>query len=81
LGERTGYGKKLNIIHTPNNIDDTVLAAIIYQQGELSWNETKETVAHLPKIIKRQLWNQVFTNLKPWHKVPRALSLSILVLK
>jgi len=66
---------KLNIIHTPNNIDDTVLAAIIYQQGELSWNETKETVAHLPKIIKRQLWNQVFTNLKPWHKVPRAFEL------
>jgi len=29
-------------------------------------------VAHLPRIIKQQLWNQVFKNLKPWNKVPRA---------
>ncbi len=63
---------KLKVLSTPSNTDDSVLSAIIYQQGELSWTETKETVARLPRLIKQQLWTQVFTNLKSWHKVPRA---------
>ena len=63
---------KVRVINLPTNADDTILASIIYQQGEFNWNETKETVAHLPRIIKQQLWNQVFKDLKPWHKVPRA---------
>ena len=63
---------KVKIISNPANADDTILTAIIYQQGELDWRETQETVAHLPRIIKQQLWNQAFKNLKPWHKVPRA---------
>ena len=63
---------KVKVLNIPANADDTILASIIYQQGELNWNETKETVAHLPRIIKQQLWNQVFKNLKPWNKVPRA---------
>lgn len=61
---------KVKVLNIPANADDTILASIIYQQGELDWNETKETVAHLPRIIKQQLWNQVFKNLKPWNKVP-----------
>lgn len=66
---------KLKVISVPDNADDKVLAAIIYQQGELDWNETLETVSHLPRVIKQQLWNQVFRNLKPWHKVPRAFEI------
>ncbi len=63
---------KLRIISSPQNIDDSILAAIIYQQGELNWNDTKDTVARLPRLVKQQLWKQVFSQLKAWHKVPRA---------
>ncbi len=63
---------KLKSVCSPSNPDDSILTAIIYQQGELNWNETKETVSHLPRFVKQQLWQQVFNNLKPWHKLPRA---------
>jgi len=70
--EELDLENKLKVLSSPANTDDNVLAAIIYQQGELSWTETKETVAHLPRLIKQQLRTQVCTNLKSWHKVPRA---------
>lgn len=67
---------KLRLVHKPHNPDDAVLAAIIYQQGELNYETNLETVSKLPKVIKRQLWNQVFANLKPWHKLPRAFEMA-----
>ncbi len=70
--EELDLENKLKILNSPNNPDDQILTAIIYQQGELDWNETKETVCHLPRLIKQQLWQQVFANLKAWHKLPRA---------
>jgi flavin-dependent thymidylate synthase len=70
--EELDLENKLKLLNAPVNPDDTILAAIIYQQGELSWNETRETVSGLPRMIRQQLWNQVFNNLKAWHKLPRA---------
>ncbi|MDY0151488.1 MAG: FAD-dependent thymidylate synthase [Candidatus Cloacimonas sp.] len=70
--EELDLENKLKIISCPNNADDSILAAIIYQQGELKWSDTRETVYRLPRMVKQQLWNQVFANLKPWHKLPRA---------
>lgn len=70
--EELDLNNKLKLISAPNNPDDSILAAIIYQHGELSWGETRETVSGLPRMIKQQLWNQVFANLKAWHKLPRA---------
>lgn len=67
---------KLRLVHKPTNPDDTILAAIIYQQGELNYETNLDTVSKLPKAIKRQLWNQVFTHLKPWHKLPRAFEMA-----
>jgi flavin-dependent thymidylate synthase len=74
--EALDMDNKLRLIHSPNNIDDSILAAIIYQQGELKWSDTKETVNRLPRLVKQQLWNQVFNQLKPWHKLPRAFEIS-----
>ncbi len=70
--EELDMENKLKVLHSPSNPDDNVLAAIIYQQGELNWDDTRETVSRLPRLVKQQLWNQVFHNLKAWHKVPRA---------
>jgi len=70
--EELDLENKLKVLSSPANPDDSILAAIIYQQGELNWNETRETVSRLPRLIKQQLWNQVFHKLKAWHKLPRA---------
>ena len=70
--EELDLENKLRALSSPTNPDDTILTALIYQQGELNWNETRETVSHLPRILKQQLWQQVFNNLKAWHKLPRA---------
>lgn len=64
--------QKVKIVAKDNEADDAILSALIYQQGELSWKDTRDTVSRLPRIIKTQLWNQVFHKLKPWHKLPRA---------
>ncbi|MDD2228206.1 MAG: FAD-dependent thymidylate synthase [Candidatus Cloacimonetes bacterium] len=70
--EELDLENKLKLLASPSNPDDSALAAIIYQQGELNWADTKETVSRLPRFVKQQLWKQIFQNLKAWHKVPRA---------
>ncbi|PKN72203.1 MAG: thymidylate synthase (FAD) [Candidatus Cloacimonetes bacterium HGW-Cloacimonetes-3] len=70
--EELDMENKLKVLTSPSNPDDSVLTAIIYQQGELNWSDTNETVSRLPRLVKQQLWNQVYHNLKAWHKVPRA---------
>lgn len=63
---------KARLLSSHKNADDKVLSALIYSQGELSWQENLDTVSHLPKIAKEQLWQQVFRGMRAWHKVPRA---------
>lgn len=63
---------KVNLISAPKNADDRVMAALIYSKGELGFQETYETLSHLPKIAKLQLWKQLFSGLNSWHKLPRA---------
>lgn len=73
--EELDLENKLKLLNSPTNVDDSILSAIIYQQGELKWSDTRETVSRLPRLVKQQLWNQIFTELKPWHKVPRAFEI------
>jgi flavin-dependent thymidylate synthase len=63
---------KARLISAPKSADDKVLAAIIYAQGELSWQDNLDTVSRLPKLAKEQLWQQAFRGMRAWHKVPRA---------
>lgn len=63
---------KVKIISTPKNADDRILSNIIYSNGELDYQSTFETVNSLPKMIKQQLWQQFYSGIKSWHKMPRA---------
>lgn len=63
---------KARLVSCPKNADDKVLSALIYSQGELSWQDNLDTVSRLPKMAKEQLWQQVFKGMQAWHKVPRA---------
>ncbi|MCK9556990.1 MAG: FAD-dependent thymidylate synthase [Candidatus Cloacimonetes bacterium] len=63
---------KARLISAPKNADDQILAALIYPESELSWQDNLELVSRLPRLSKEQLWQQVFTGMKSWHKVPRA---------
>jgi flavin-dependent thymidylate synthase len=63
---------KVKLISASNHADDRILTALIYSRGELSYSDTCETVSSLPKLKKTQLWHQLFTGLKSWHKMPRA---------
>ncbi len=63
---------KARLVSYSKNADDKVLSALIYSQGELSWQDNLDTVSRLPRIAKEQLWQQVFKGIQSWHKVPRA---------
>lgn len=63
---------RARLLTSHKNADDKVLAALIYTQGELSWQDNLDTVSHLPRMAKEQLWQQVFRGLQAWHKMPRA---------
>lgn len=67
---------KAKLLSSPKNIDDSVLAALIYQQSELGWQENLETLARLPRLAKEQLWQQAFKGMRSWHKVPRAFEVA-----
>ncbi len=67
---------KLRLISSTKNLEDKILAGIIYSQGELAWDSNLETVSRLPKIAKEQLWQQIFKGMKAWHKCPRAFELA-----
>lgn len=63
---------KARLISAPKNADDQVLNALVYSHSELSWQDNLETLSRIPKLAKEQLWQQVFSGLKSWHKLPRA---------
>ncbi|KAF5034664.1 Thymidylate synthase ThyX [anaerobic digester metagenome] len=63
---------KVKLISAPHNADDRILTALIYIRGELSYSDTLDIVSGLPKLKKTQLWNQLFSGLESWHKMPRA---------
>ena len=63
---------KVKLLSSPKAADDRILSSIIYSSAELDYFTTLETVQGLPKIVKDQLWQQFFTGLKSWHKMPRA---------
>lgn len=63
---------KARLINAPKNADDLVLTAIAYNQSELNWQDTLDTISRMPKVAKDRLWQQVFKGMKSWHKVPRA---------
>jgi len=66
---------RLRVVQQPSAPDDTILAGLIYQQGELKYTDNYDTVARMPESYKSRMWEQVFQNLKSWHKVPRAFEL------
>lgn len=67
---------KVNVISTPKNADDRILATAIYSHGELGWKDTLDTTYSIPKIAKEQLWRQMFKGLKSWHKLPRCFEVA-----
>jgi flavin-dependent thymidylate synthase len=67
---------KVNVISTPKNADDRILATAIYSHGELGWKDTLDTTNSIPKIAKEQLWKQLFKGLKSWHKLPRCFEVA-----
>ncbi|HNQ43720.1 MAG TPA: FAD-dependent thymidylate synthase, partial [Candidatus Cloacimonadota bacterium] len=63
---------KVKTLSVPKNADDAILSALVYVRSELGWQDNFDTVSRLPKIAKEQLWQQVFSGIRSWHKLPRA---------
>lgn len=61
----------VELVKHSRHIDDSILAALIYEQSEMGWVDNYNAIKELPAVMKNQLWEQVFRGIKSWHKVPR----------
>jgi flavin-dependent thymidylate synthase len=67
---------KARLISAPQNADDLILSAILYERSELSWQENFDTLSRMPRKAKDHLWKRVFTGMQSWHKAPRAFEVA-----
>ncbi|HPH61358.1 MAG TPA: FAD-dependent thymidylate synthase [Candidatus Syntrophosphaera sp.] len=62
------------LTHTPN-ADDTILAALLYEQTQGSWQQCLDATSGFAAKVKQDMWAQVFADIRPWTKMPRAFEL------
>lgn len=61
--------------YTPD-ADDTILAALLYEQTQASWQQCLGAVSGFAAKVKQEMWDQVFADIRPWSKMPRAFELA-----
>ncbi len=61
--------------YTPD-ADDTILAALLYEQTQGSWQQCLDAVSGFDAKAKQEMWDQVFAAIRPWSKMPRAFELA-----
>ncbi|MCB5247929.1 MAG: FAD-dependent thymidylate synthase [Candidatus Cloacimonetes bacterium] len=71
-----GDEETVRLLDFPPAADDAILAALLYQQSQGSWRQCLEAVAGLDSAAKQDLWGQVFADVHPWTKMPRAFELA-----
>jgi flavin-dependent thymidylate synthase len=61
--------------HTPDG-DDLVLAALLFERSGAPMDQCRSRIADLGEEQKAELWSEVFSGMRPWHKVSRAFELA-----
>lgn len=73
--EAFGDEAPLRLVDSTPDADDRILATLLYEQSQASWQRCRDTVANLSAEAKAELWEQVFSGIQPWSKMPRAFEL------
>lgn len=55
--------------------DDLILTALLYEQTSGDYQRCRQRIAALDFDAKQELWQQIFAQIRPWHKMPRAFEL------
>lgn len=63
------------LLDYPRNADDRVLAGVLFEQRGGNYTSLLEQLKTASKKEKRAMWDDLFTGIKPWHKLPRAFEL------
>jgi flavin-dependent thymidylate synthase len=66
---------EVTLINCPQYPDDTILAVMMFEQLGGSYNDALATVVKKTQERKMELWENVFANIKAWHKMPRAFEI------
>ncbi len=79
--EAWGDEEPLRLVDSTPDAGDRILAALLYEQSQASWQRCRETVANLSAEARSELWEQVFAGIQPWSKMPRAFELADFILE
>ncbi len=74
--EAWGDKEPLRLVDSTPDPDDRILAALLYEQSQSSWQRCRETVANLAAEARSKLWDRFFAGIQPWSKMPRAFELA-----
>ena len=69
-------GESVRLLDSPQDADSVILAALVYEQTKLSWEQCVEAVSGLSPQARQSLWNKVFAHIRPWSKMHRAFELA-----
>jgi flavin-dependent thymidylate synthase len=65
----------IQLLHSTDNPDDTILAAMLFEAKGGNYTEAVQLISELTVIEKKQLWDTFFKGIQPWHKLPRAFEM------
>ena len=66
----------VHILEFTAEADDKILAALLFELFTYSFSSCLDTIIKLDNSTKKQLWEEVFENIQPWSKMPRAFELA-----
>lgn len=66
---------EVTLINCPKYPDETILAAMLFEQQGGDFKSALTEIVKLPKEQKTAIWHKFFDGIKPWHKTPRAFEM------
>jgi len=74
-GPLAGHSNNVRIVSTPLDPDHTVLAAILYESADQDFSAIIEQLKAMPHQEWEAYWQNLFRDIKPWSKLPRAFEM------
>lgn len=72
---KNAFHNEVTLINCPLYPDDTILAVLMFEQLGGTYSDALATVVKKSPERKKALWENVFADIKVWHKMPRAFEM------
>lgn len=66
----------VRLLDVTPDADKLILAALLFEQSQGTWQQCQAAISGLDAKAKQNLWNQIFTDIRPWSKMSRAFELA-----